>query len=153
MPDLKRAHELFCREYAAGVNGAEAARRAGYAPDSARQTAYELLERPDVVRRIAELEAEAIDRRTRAAAALAARLDPVYDASLADDDRQGVMQVVALQAHILGLAPGAMTARPRAARLGADGPGAPARPPSRRRPERADAAEAAEPDLTNPDKS
>ncbi len=153
MPDLKRAHELFCREYAAGVNGAEAARRAGYAPDSARQTAYELLERPDVVRRIAELEAEAIDRRTRAAAALAARLDPVYDASLADDDRQGVLQVVALQAHILGLAPGAMAARPRAAHPGADGRRAPTRPPSRRRPERVDAAEAAEPDLTNPDKS
>ena len=42
---------------------------------------------------------------------------------------------------------------PRAAHPGADGPGAATRPPARRRPERADAAEAAEPALTNPDKS
>ncbi|HEV7372624.1 hypothetical protein [Arenibaculum sp.] len=55
--------ELFCRVVAAGgVSLAEAARRAGYAPGSARQRGSELWARDDVQARLGELSAEEEDR-------------------------------------------------------------------------------------------
>lgn len=53
---LSAQQELFAREYAAGANGAEAARRAGYSENRAKQTAAELVRRPDVASLIAELQ-------------------------------------------------------------------------------------------------
>lgn len=60
--ELQGRRELFCRCYVAGdatgkgkLNGAAAARNAGYATDNARQQAYELLADQDVQDRIAEL--------------------------------------------------------------------------------------------------
>lgn len=46
--------ETFTKEYLVDFNGAAAARRAGYSPNSARQTAHELLTKPDVQTEIIE---------------------------------------------------------------------------------------------------
>lgn len=56
LDDLKR--ELFCNEYLVDLCGAAAARRAQYAPNRAKQTAWELLRMPDIRARIKELIAE-----------------------------------------------------------------------------------------------
>ena len=50
---------LFAEQYLLDHCGAAAAVRAGYAPQAARQTAYELLAKPDVRALVAEHEAEA----------------------------------------------------------------------------------------------
>ncbi|MYK14188.1 MAG: hypothetical protein F4050_08920, partial [Rhodospirillaceae bacterium] len=47
-PPLTQRQEDFCRHYAATGNAAGAARDAGYAAGSARQTGHDLLERPAV---------------------------------------------------------------------------------------------------------
>ncbi len=49
---LNRKHEIFCQEYLVDLNGAAAARRAGYSEKSAADTSYELLQREDVQQRI-----------------------------------------------------------------------------------------------------
>ena len=45
-PVLSTRQECFCRHFVAGGNAAEAARRAGYAERSARQTGHALRPRP-----------------------------------------------------------------------------------------------------------
>jgi phage terminase small subunit len=45
---LTAKEELFCKEYLVDLNGAAAARRAGYAKKHARSIAFQCLERPDV---------------------------------------------------------------------------------------------------------
>lgn len=54
---LNRKQEIFIREYLVDMNGAEAAKRAGYAPGSAKGTAWRILRMPEVKALIgAELE-------------------------------------------------------------------------------------------------
>lgn len=57
-------HEAFCLAYlgAAGFNGAEAARLAGYSPKNARDTAHQLMQREDVRARLKELTDGVMDR-------------------------------------------------------------------------------------------
>ena len=49
---LSTRQEAFCRHYTASGNAADAARQAGYAKRSARQTGSALLERPYIVERV-----------------------------------------------------------------------------------------------------
>ena len=51
---LSSQEARFAEEFAAGASGAEAARRAGYSEARAKQTAGELVKRPQVAERIAE---------------------------------------------------------------------------------------------------
>lgn len=51
----------FAHEYVVDHNGAAAARRAGYSPKRAKQTAASLLKRPDVTQLIEQLDAEKRD--------------------------------------------------------------------------------------------
>ena len=48
MPTLSDRQLAFCRAYADGASGAEAARRAGYSPRSARFQARDLLAKPHI---------------------------------------------------------------------------------------------------------
>lgn len=60
MPLLKNAkHELFCRQYRRHGNATLAAVDVGYSAKTARQYASELMQKPDILDRISELEAEA----------------------------------------------------------------------------------------------
>jgi hypothetical protein len=110
---LSPRHEAFARAYASGAGGAAAARSAGYAPAGGANRASELLSRPDVADRLAELAAEAASARVEAAENLLAKLEPVYEKGLAAGDTDAVLQAVELQARILGLVHGATTIRPR----------------------------------------
>ena len=55
---LRPKHERFCQHYILTDNAAEAARLAGYSERSARNTGYDLLQRPDVQERARALQAE-----------------------------------------------------------------------------------------------
>lgn len=59
---LNDKQERFCEEYVVNLNGRQAAIRAGYSPNTAKETAYELLQKPDIKERIAELQAEITER-------------------------------------------------------------------------------------------
>lgn len=110
---LNPRHEAFARAYATGATGAAAARNAGYAPAGAATRASELLQRNDVAERLAQLGAEAATQRAQAAEALLGKLEPIYEKGLENDDIDAVLQVVELQARILGLVHGGATIRPR----------------------------------------
>lgn len=62
MSALSGKHERFCQEYTIDYNGTQAAIRAGYAQDSAKQQAFRLLQREDVKARIRELQSEQVER-------------------------------------------------------------------------------------------
>lgn len=53
--DITELEERFCNEYLVDLNGAAAATRAGYSANSAKQTAYKLMDRPRIQVRIREL--------------------------------------------------------------------------------------------------
>lgn len=55
-------HERFCQEYLVDLNATRAAIRTGYSKKTAGQIGHELLKRPDVQERIAELKAERSER-------------------------------------------------------------------------------------------
>ncbi|MBT6860886.1 MAG: hypothetical protein HOA18_19150 [Rhodospirillaceae bacterium] len=110
---LNSRHEAFAQGYASGATGADAARRAGYSPAGAASRASELLQRTDVAERLAQLSAEAASQSTQAANALLDKLEPLYEKGLENDDTDAVLQVVELQARILGLVHGGATIRPR----------------------------------------
>ena len=52
---MTQQQEAFAREYCVDMNGAAAARRAGYNPANAKQTAYVLLRDPEIRARVDEL--------------------------------------------------------------------------------------------------
>ena len=60
MSALKSKQERFCQEYIIDYIGKEAAIRAGYSEDSAKQQAYRLLQREDVRERIFQLQEEKV---------------------------------------------------------------------------------------------
>ena len=63
MAELKAAkREQFCREYIIDLNGTQAAIRAGYSEKTANRIASEMLSKPDIQARIAELMQERSSR-------------------------------------------------------------------------------------------
>jgi len=110
---LKPQHEAFCQAYARVPNGAAAARAAGYSPGGAAYRARDLLKRSDIAVRVAELREEIENSRQAKIDALIAKLEPVYDATLAAGDYDGVMQVVELQARIAGFIQGGQALKAR----------------------------------------
>jgi hypothetical protein len=74
--------ERFAQAYAAGTNAAEAAVKAGYSPNGAKQTGYKLVRQPEIVARVQELgkilqQASGVD-----AAWVAGQLRTVYEVSM-----------------------------------------------------------------------
>lgn len=60
---MRNKQQLFVQEYLVDLNGAAAARRSGYAPRGARNTAWRLLQRPEVRQAVNE----AMEQRARRA--------------------------------------------------------------------------------------
>ncbi|MAF48168.1 MAG: terminase small subunit [Rhodospirillales bacterium] len=121
---LNSRQEAFCRAYAigaggttgaAGVNGARAARQAGYEAAHAAKQASRLLQNAEVAGRIDEFHAEQAAARAEAAEKLIDKLEPVYRSGLDAGDTDTVLQVVELQARIAGLLAAGFI-RPRAQR-------------------------------------
>ena len=103
-PVLSTRQEAFCRHFTASGNAADAARRAGYAERSARQTGHALLERPYIVERVRRIRLS-WQRTARDEARIAlARLEQAWDAAVASGSAFLMLQTVRLQAEIAGLA-------------------------------------------------
>ena len=102
-PVLSTRQEAFCRHFTASGNAADAARRAGYAEGSARQTGHALLERPYIVERVRQIRMS-WQRTARDEARIAlARLEQAWDAAVAGGSAYLMLQTVRLQAEIAGL--------------------------------------------------
>ena len=100
---LSTRQEAFCRHFTASGNAADAARRAGYAERSARQTGHALLERPYIVERVRRIRMS-WQRTARDEARIAlARLEQAWDAAVASGSAYLMLQTVRLQAEIAGL--------------------------------------------------
>ena len=100
---LTLRQEDFCRHYAATGNAAGAARDAGYAGGSARQTGHELLDRPDIAERVRDIRAawRAVERAE--AQILLGRLEQAWDAAVEQGSASLMIRVVKLQAELSGL--------------------------------------------------
>ncbi len=100
---LTLRQEDFCRHYAATGNAAGAARDAGYAEGSARQTGYDLLERPDIAGRVRAIRQawHAVERAE--AQILLDRLEQAWDAAVEQGSASLMIRVVKLQAELSGL--------------------------------------------------
>ena len=88
MAKLTNKQEAFCIEYMKDSNGTQAAIRAGYSKNSARQIAEENLSKPDIAARIKDLQvnhnAEAIFSREKRIEALAKIAE--FNMNIAGDD-------------------------------------------------------------------
>ena len=102
-PPLTQRQEEFCRHYAATGNAAGAARDAGYAAGSARQTGHELLERPAVAARVRADPGgwQAVEREE--AQILLGRLEQAWDAAVEKGSASLMLRVIRLQADLSGL--------------------------------------------------
>ena len=100
---LTLRQEAFCRHYAATGNAAGAARDAGYAAGSARQTGHDLLERPAIAARVRAVRAawRAVEREE--AQILLGRLEQAWDAAVEKGSAALMIRVVKLQAELSGL--------------------------------------------------
>ena len=102
-PALSSRHEAFCRHFAATGNAAEAARRAGYAEASARQTGHTLLTQPRIVERVRQI--RLIWRWTARSESqiLLERLEQAWDAAVAAGSASLMLRVIGMQADLSGL--------------------------------------------------
>ncbi|MCY3827888.1 MAG: terminase small subunit [Rhodospirillaceae bacterium] len=100
---LTLRQEDFCRHYAATGNAAGAARDAGYAAGSARQTGHELLERSGIAARVRVIRAAWRTVEREEAQILLGRLEQAWDAAVEKGSAALMLRVVRLQAELSGL--------------------------------------------------
>ena len=108
---LSTRQEAFCRHYTASGNAADAARRAGYATRSARQTGSALLERPWIVERVRRIRMSWRRTERDEAQIVLARLEQVWDAAVASGSAYMMLRVLRFQAEMTGLTQPANRAR------------------------------------------
>jgi len=98
MLKLSAKQEAFCVEYVVDLDAVAAALRAGYAPASAKTSAYKSLQKPHVVARIAELKRGGLERTKVNADWLLLRLADEADADINDlyDENTGALKPVRL---------------------------------------------------------
>ncbi len=101
---LSTRQEAFCRHYAVSGNAAGAARQAGYAERSARQTGCALLERPYIIERLRRIRLSWKRTERDEAGILLARLEQAWDAAVVAGSAYLMLRVLRFQAEIVGLA-------------------------------------------------
>ncbi len=101
---LPPRREAFCQHYVVDPNGTVAAVEAGYAPGSARQEGYRLLNDPAVAARISELRADMASRHGRAVDDHIAKLETVYRKAMTEHHFHAAVRAVEAQARLARLA-------------------------------------------------
>ncbi|MER2634021.1 MAG: terminase small subunit [Rhizobiaceae bacterium] len=123
MPRLKPRHERFCRAFVECTNATLAAKSAGYAPASARNTGYRLLQSPRITARITEIQQDTAQSHCRNVDVLLGKLETIYRRAIDDHHFSAAARAVELQAKLAGVAPPtAAAARGRAAVPGETAP-------------------------------
>lgn len=102
-PVLSSRQEAFCRHFVATGNAADAARRSGYAPASARQTGHALLQRPHIVWRVRKIRLLWRESERAEAQILLARLEQAWDAAVARNSAWLMYLVIRKQEELSGL--------------------------------------------------
>lgn len=104
MPKLKPKQEAFVNEYLIDMNGARAARAAGYSEKTAKQIANENLTKPDLKQRIAEKLQERAKEADGSFEWMQDRLIQAAERCSGDDDfnPHGLVQTVGLLAKLKG---------------------------------------------------
>ena len=102
-PVLSTRQESFCRGFVATGNAAEAARRAGYAEGSARQTGHALMERPHIVERVRRIRLLWRETARQETQILLDRLEQAWAVAVAKGSPFMMLQVIRLQADLSGL--------------------------------------------------
>ncbi|MDE0147996.1 MAG: terminase small subunit [Rhodospirillaceae bacterium] len=105
-PVLSSRQEAFCRHFVATGNAADAARRSGYAPASARQTGHALLQRPHIVARVRQIRMLWREAERAEARILLARLEQAWDAAAARGSAWLMYLVIRKQEALSGLGGG-----------------------------------------------
>ena len=101
-PPLPHRQEVFARHIVAGCSQAEAARRAGYAWDSARQTGSRLVADINVAARIAELALAKDDRHRQEHDDLVANLKRLMTDSMSKKNVSGALRAIDMIARFQG---------------------------------------------------
>ncbi len=99
-PPLPPRREAFCQYYVADPNAAAAAAEAGYAPASARQEGYRLLNDPAVAARIAMLRADMARRHGVVLDDLVAKLETVYRKAMAEHHFLAAVRAIEVQGRL-----------------------------------------------------
>ena len=105
MKRLKKRHEDFCQNYIYDLNGARAARLAGYSASTARQQAVRLLGREDIRERVRVLRMETARRNCMIPEILMAKLEMVFRQALEYRQCTSAIRAIELQARLAGLLP------------------------------------------------
>ena len=122
MTSLKLRQERFCRHFIECANAAQAARAAGYRPDSARNTGHRLLKQPHILQRIAELQSRIAEDQCRDVDALLSKLETIYRRAIDDHQLSAAARAIELQAKLGGVGGLARPARePRRAPMADSG--------------------------------
>jgi phage terminase small subunit len=124
MASLTARQERFCRRFVESANAAAAAREAGYAPRSARNTAHKLLRLSHVAERIALLQMHTARTQCRDREVLIAKLESVFRQAVEDNQFHAAARAIDLQAKLAGFATTRTSSRAPAA-AGAKSPAAP----------------------------
>ncbi|MCP5365279.1 MAG: terminase small subunit [Hyphomicrobiales bacterium] len=103
MHKMKSRQERFCHRFVETANAAAAAKAAGYAPASARNTGYRLLRNPRIRLRIGEIQAELAQAHCRQIDSLLGKLETVYRRAIEDHQFSAAARAVELQAKLSGL--------------------------------------------------
>src|SRR3954464_14002436 len=101
-PLLPHRQEVFARHIVAGCSQAEAARRAGYAWDSARQTGSRLVADVNVAARIAELALAREDSHRTEHDDLVANLKRLMTDSMSKKNTSGALRAIDMLARFQG---------------------------------------------------
>ena len=105
MRRLKPRHERFCRAFIETANASVAAKAAGYAPASARNAGYRLLQHPRIATRIAEMHRETAAAHCRNVDMLLGKLETIYRRAVDDRHFAAAARAVELQAKLAGVGP------------------------------------------------
>ena len=110
-PVLSTRQDAFCRHFVASGNAADAARRAGYAESSARQTGHALIERPHIIERVRRIRLLWRETARQEARILIERLEQAWQVAAAQESSFMMVQVIRLQADLSGLSRRGMARR------------------------------------------
>ena len=110
-PVLSTRQDAFCRYFVATGNAADAARRAGYAESSARQTGHALIERPHIIERVRRIRLLWRETARQEARILIERLEQAWQVAAAQESSFMMLQVIRLQADLSGLSRRGMARR------------------------------------------
>ncbi|MFO1152491.1 MAG: terminase small subunit [Rhodospirillales bacterium] len=103
MTRLKPRQERFCRLYVECSNAAQAARAAGYSPQSARNAGYRLLRQPSIAARITAIQLQIADDSCRDISVLLSKLETVYRRAIESHNFAAAARAIELQAKLAGV--------------------------------------------------